>query len=201
MRDINLAYMRIKKKVILKAGKGSLSKTYIGFILCELEKIGYIISIDIIYLLKTLSIQEANNFFKNLINNLKIIKGGHIDTDNFNLKPDIIMNKNVDDFYQRKVDLVIKSFLKGEDLNLEIIDLGSEEEFKESFMEMMMSKVYLNKMDKMDLEWFVLKYNNYILDLLSEKFFLMENFAYVIFLILKYSYIKNNILEQICSNL
>ncbi|MCW7480013.1 hypothetical protein [Leptospira kanakyensis] len=79
---MNNIYLRRKKKIIIQRKNNQLEDVYISTLLKNVENLGYTFSAEIIEILRTYSVDEIEEFYREIIGNLKQLLGDHV-----NFKP------------------------------------------------------------------------------------------------------------------
>lgn len=196
----NEIYVRRKQKIFLPVRKQNqqdvVDIVLLASFLKNIEKLGAMFSLPLIEDLKQRSSAEIINLNKELLNSLKRGLGAHVFYrpmyPNF---PSQVMNMNTATLYFNAIlhyltagqwlpettKLQNKKLL--EPIQPRIINLGSEQEFLQLFINLMSAKTSLSETDKKDLEWFFYHYPkalNYLPDEIPHK----ENMAYICSLII-----------------
>ena len=161
---LNEIFIRRRKKVFIESGSDVLSDAYIATVLKNLSDIGYTLSEDVISVLRTFSVQELVDFYEDVVTSLKKLKGA-----NFTFKP-MYPNfpKQVMNMHEAQLYLnAITHYLTGEipeypkdarvplldDVELEVIDLGTKEEFADVVGKILTSRTSISETDKADLDF------------------------------------------------
>jgi stress response protein SCP2 len=222
----NEILLRRRNKVLIMKGQDRLPEVYIASMLKNLESLGFTFSSQLIEVLRTLSIKEVTNFYKDTLKIIKEMLGGHVYHKpmypNF---PKQVMNMDQAELY---INAIIHYVTYGQLLpkyekearkslidnhKLKIIGLGSNEELMNIFINLLNSKTSLSETDKKDIAWFFVECPEKIINLLPTEIPLKENATYVSYLLLKHiegseeileKYLKTNletIEEYICQNI
>lgn len=191
----NEIYLRRANKVVVKKGENNLDPIYIASVLKNVEALGYTFSEKLIKRLRTLSVNEITDFNKEIITNLKELTGAK---NSFNPMypnfPKQVMEADVAELYVNAIlhylgDLfgvrIMPEYEKEERLalldrvDLKVIDLGSEQDFKKIAKNLMGSKTSTSETDKKDIEWFIKKYSNRLDTIMPDDIPHKENLAFV----------------------
>lgn len=192
----NSIYLRRKSKVFLEKGKNELAESYIFNLLKNIESLGYSLSTELIECVLSLSESKFKNFYKQLIHDLNEMKGSHVEYKpmypNF---PDQVIDASHEELYENSYwhyvgdwlgtrflpDYEIKPREKlNDEIKLEIIELGSKEEFNAIFTNLLSAKSSISEQDRENLEWFIKNYNTGIFKYVPNEIPLKENAAFFI---------------------
>lgn len=194
----NEIFIRRRQKILLADGNNNdpAIERYIATLLKNLEAVGFSLSLPIINILKTYSIEQLRNFYQQIITHLKQSVGAHVQYQpmypNF---PKQVMDADSAVLY---FNAIIHYLTEGKwlpsyqannraklyNINLKIIELGTEQEFKTIFINLIQAKTSLSTTDKEDLNWFINSYPNAI-SYLPKSFPHKENMAAIIAAIIK----------------
>lgn len=197
----NSIYLKRKSKVFLEKGKNELTESYIFNLLKNIESLGYSLSTELIECVLSLSETKFKSFYKQLIHDLNEMKGNHVEYKpmypNF---PEQVIEASHEELYVNAYwhyigdwlgtrflpDYEIKPREKLKDeIKLEIIELGSKEEFNAIFTNLLSAKSSISEQDREDLEWFIKNYNTGIFKYVPNEIPLKENAAFFIASLLK----------------
>ncbi len=171
MLDMNTMYLRRKNKVIVKAGHGEVSIVQLATMLKNLEDLGYTLSEELLERLSTVSLKRLEEFYNQTVTDLKAMVGAHVQHKpmypNF---PQQVMDMSDAELYfnamihyfgtwigvrimpitdiEDRAEIVEKTKLK-------VINLGSRDDFKSIFTNLVSSNTSLSKTDKEDVNWFI----------------------------------------------
>lgn len=189
----NEIFIRRKQKILLDNSNNSdpTIEQYIATILKNLETLGFSLSLPIINILKTYSIEQLRTFYQQLIKHLKQSIGAHVqykpmypnfpkqvmDTDSAVLYFNAIIHYLTEGKWLPSYQAHDRARLF--DIKLQVIELGAEQEFKALFINLMQAKTSLSETDKEDLNWFINNYPN-ALSYLPESIPHKENIATII---------------------
>ena len=191
----NTIYLRRKNKIILESGENTLSLEYIGALLKNIESLGYTFSSELLDIISTLSLKDMTVFYNKIIKDLKQMVGANVKYKpmypNF---PSQVMNMSETELYFNAmmhyfgdwVGLRILPKSKKEkreelkdEINLKIINLGTEEDFNSIFKNLVSAKTSISETDKEDISWFIRKYKNSVLDMMPNDIPFKENIALI----------------------
>lgn len=208
----NQIYIRRKNKIIIDHKKDKLDDVYISTLLKNVENLGYTFSEEVIEVLKTYSIKEIEEFYKNIVDDLTKILGAHVKFQpmypNF---PQQVMEADESELYTNawfhylgdwigarimpKYKKKRRESLK-DDVKLKVITLGDIEDFNLIFTRLIGSKTSIPEIDKKDIEWFVKYYQNNISKLFPKEILLKENIAFLGATLTRYTDIFENFLKE-----
>jgi hypothetical protein len=194
----NSIFLRRRNKVILQAGTENNSVAYTGTLLKNLENLGYTLSKDLIAVINTQSKEELKKTYLFLIKDLKSMLGANVEYDpiypNF---PDQLMKLSNAELYVNAIihylTLWLPSYEKEErpllvdDIKLKVIQLGTEDEFKNIISNLISANSSLSETDKADIEWAINAYSANLSDILPESIPQKETIAFIAAAILKVS--------------
>lgn len=205
----NEILLRRRNKVLLIKGQDRLPEVYIASMMKNLESLGFTFSSQLIEVLRTLSIKEVTNFYKDTLKIIKEMLGAHVYHKpmypNF---PKQVMHMDQAELY---INAIIHYVTYGQLLpkyekeerkplidnhKLRVIGLGSNDEFLNIFINLLNSKTSLSETDKKDIAWFFVEYPEKIIALLPPEIPLKENAAYVSYLLLKHVEGSEEILKK-----
>ncbi|MBP6731590.1 MAG: TerD family protein [Chitinophagales bacterium] len=189
----NSIYLRRAGKLFLVKESNSLDRVYIAALLKNIEKLGYILSPELIEVVSTFSMPTLSSFYQGLVADLKLLVGAHVRFDpmypNF---PQQVIDTPEDELYlnaavhylgdwigARILPLYNKIARPGlEDVVvLKVIELGCPEDFENILVKLLAAKTSITDTDKLDVEWFVFTYKNSLTSRLPTVIPLKENVA------------------------
>jgi stress response protein SCP2 len=188
-------YIVRKGKVYLPEGVSILPEKYIVSMLKNIESLGFGLTKALAERIRTLSYDELQQFYTNLLADLKSIVG-YMDPGKFMYPnfPQQVIEAPADELYANallhylgdEVGLRIvpqyetnaREALR-DPVQLRIIGLGTQEEFDHLFTELLQAKSSLSSLDKFHISWFVANYGNEIERLIPETIPQKETIAYV----------------------
>jgi hypothetical protein len=214
MNQINNAiYLRRRSKIGLRESVSApaLPLNYIASVLKNIEALGFTFSESLIHVCRTLSLEQLSELYQELLVDLQKAKGAHRRHQpmypNF---PDQVMEMSEGELYLNAiVHYVTAGRLRPltateerppllEVVELQVIDLGTQEEFLRLFGQIVSSNTSLSEQDKEDLRWFVATYGSDITGLLPEAIPQKENMAFVVGLLIEYVHDATDIVSRFC---
>ena len=205
----NTIYLRRRSKVALPSlsQSGSVELLPINVVATasvNLETLGYILSDELLQACRKLSQDEFSAFYRNLADTLKRLKGAHQAFKpmypNF---PEQVMGMDETELY---LNALIHYWTAGQvvpfvevkkraslplmpatTLKLQVIGLGTGEEFRQLFTKLVGSNASLSEQDKEDVAWFVKAYGQDIERLLPEVIPQKETIATLAALLFKHA--------------
>lgn len=197
----NSIYIRRKNKLYLDKGENSLPEDYIFNLLKNIESLGYTFSSELIETVKTLSVDNLKEFYKQLISDLKENAGAYVEFNpmypNF---PEQVKEASEQELYSNAFwhylgdwigNRIMPNYEKKErdklkdQIKLKVIGLGNREDFNTIFSRLLNSKTSVSDTDKQDIEWFIKTYNTKVYSLSPTDIPLKENVAFYIGCLLK----------------
>jgi len=191
----NSVLLRRKNKLIIVPKKGELSIRILATILKNLEQLGYTLSKDIIDILKTYPVEEAQNFYEWTVQNLKVLVGANVSYKpmypNF---PKQVMEASDAELFINAIlhyfgDWVGVRIMPEyeveerprllEKTTLKVIGLGTPADLFEIFINLVGAKSSISESDKEDVSWFVNRYPQMLPNILPEEIPHKENLSYV----------------------
>lgn len=171
MMDMNTIYLRRKNKVILDAGNNIVSLEHLATLLKNLDDLGYTLSEELLEIVATLPLKGLVSFYSKTVEDLKVMVGDHVEHNpmypNF---PKQVMNMSEAELYFNAmvhyfgrwmgVRLIPHTDVDNreelaEETKLKIIDLGTREDYKSIFTNLVSSNTSLSETDKEDINWFI----------------------------------------------
>ena len=216
MQDINTIYLRRKNKVIVSSGNDHVFLEHLATLLKNLETLGYTLSNELLEKVSTLSLKDLTSFYLQIVSDLKIMVGSHVVHrpmyPNF---PKQVMDMSETELYFNAMmhyfgdwiglritpvtDVKERERIQSS-IDLKVINLGTKEEFKTIFTNLVASNTSLSDIDKKDVEWFIRVFNDKQRDLISpimpKKIPLRENIALMAGLFIKYDIPVDKMLAQ-----
>lgn len=208
----NSIYLRRKNKVYLTEGANKLPANYIATILKNIDSLGYTFSGKLIERLGTLSEKEITAFYKQLVTDLKEMVGAKVKHEpmypNF---PKQVMEMSESELYFNAMMhyfgdwigvRIMPKYEKEERMplldkvDLKVIDLGSEEEFKGLCRNLIGASTSISASDKEDVAWYVEAYKDTIEELLPNEIPHKENLSYTTGLLLKHTNAGTAVLDK-----
>ena len=187
---MNTIYLRRKTKIIISQGDGQQPQNVVAALLKNLEAFGYTLSKEVVERVETLSDEQLETFYLQLVNDLKTMLGAHRTFKpmypNF---PQQVMEMSQAQLYfnaiihywtglrpvtEKKTRLPLFDSIKPK-----VIELGTIEEFESIFTDICASKTSISVQDSEDLSWFVDHFVDEIVRLLPPEIPVKENRALV----------------------
>jgi hypothetical protein len=192
----NSIFLRRKMKLIVEVGEHQLPDTYLATALKNLEGLGYTFSESLMDRVRTLSVEMFSELYTQLVQDLKRQVGANVHYKpmypNF---PDQVMNADdcmlyinailhylsfqLPDFEEKKRIPLL------DNVNLNVIDLGDQNEFDQMICNLLKSKTSLSQTDKEDIEWVIANYDN-LEPIIPSEIPLKENLAFLAATLLKH---------------
>lgn len=192
----NEIYIRRQNKIILvpvKTKRRNPDKAPLATVLKNIERLGYTFSKDVIEVLSYYSSSKLHKLYKEILPTLKRLKGDHIlHRPMYPDFPSQVMGADEAELYINALlhyfgDWIGVRILPEyevsprpsllENTRLQVIGLGSEEEFKSIFTSLVGANTSISETDKEDLGWFLQFYKERILPSLPERIPQRENLA------------------------
>ncbi|WP_409342853.1 TerD family protein [Paenibacillus sp. MBLB4367] len=189
-------YLRRNRKLIVKPGQHVLPTKYIATAMKNVEYLGFTFSKELMEMVKTMSIEEFAALYRQLVTDLKSLVGANVSFNpmypNF---PEQVMMASEAELYMNAVlhyitlelpeHAVLERLPLLDQDNLQIIDLGSAEDFDQTIRNLIQAKGSISETDKEDIEWVIATYED--LDtVLPNEIPLKENVGFVVSRLLKY---------------
>lgn len=187
---INSIYLRRCRKVYVKDGAASPTLNLIATLQVNIESLGFVLSSSLMERLQSYSTEQMTVFYKQLIKDLRELVGAHRPFNpmypNF---PSQVMEASKAQLYFNSILHYLTNKLPVykkeprpelvEQPLLQIIELGSKEDFEAIFTQLASARTSLSPQDKLDISWFVAQYRNDILRFLPNEIPSKENLAFI----------------------
>lgn len=162
---INTIYLRRANKLIVNRGQGSrrLSEPYLATAMKNIEYLGFTFSHRLMDTVRTLSAQQFEAFYHQLVADLKALVGAHVEYKP--MYPDFpmqVMQEQDAELYLNAIyhylTLDLPEYETAErvplldEANLKVIDLGSKVEFNTMIRRLIEAKVSISKTDREDID-------------------------------------------------
>ena len=192
---MNSIYLRRKTKIVLERGDFAQPEPVVAALLKNLEEFSYTISQELIEIVRTLSTEQLELFYKQLVSDLQNMLGAHRKFKpmypNFPLQvmemseAELYFNAIIHYLTNLRPYTVKKRRGKSEEVAPKIIELGTVADFETIFTQVCASKTSISDQDREDLAWFVAHYGEEIARLLPPEIPSKENIAIVGALLLR----------------
>ena len=213
---MNTTYLRRKNKVVVDSGDGSASLGHLATLLKNLETLGYTLSNELLERVSTLSLKDLTSFYTQTVADLKVMVGAHVVHmpmyPNF---PQQVMDMSEAELYFNAMmhyfgdwvglritpvtDVKEREELQSS-IELKVINLGTREDFKSIFTNLVASNTSLSDTDKVDIETFIRALRDPQRDLITpimpKNIPLRENVAMMAGLFMKYGVPVDEMLAQ-----
>lgn len=196
MKEMNTIYLRRRNKVIVNLNSDNSEKVneqIIATSLVNLESYGYTFSEKLMEELKLLSVEQYIDFYNMITSIIKELVGVDKITEpmypNF---PQQVMEMDEVELYLNAIihyitdGQLVPEYEKKErfpligNYDLTVIDLGSVEDFNTIFTNLVSSKVSISASDKLDISWFLKKFNKeYLKEIMPKEIPFKEILSYV----------------------
>ncbi|WP_282937133.1 TerD family protein [Paenibacillus sp. RC67] len=194
----NIIYLRRASKLMVEPGFSTspLPERYLATAMKNIEYLGFTFSKQLMDTVRTLSIEEFTNLYDQLVADLKTLIGAHV---NYRpMYPDFprqVMLASEAELYINAIlhyitlklpeYEAIDRFPLLDQVNLKVIDLGSEEDFDQMIRQLISAKVSISAADKEDIDWAIAQYEDLEMILPSE-IPLKENVGLVVGALIKH---------------
>jgi hypothetical protein len=209
----NALFLRRRSKISLPPadGRERLPRNYIASMLKNLEALGFTFSEPLIAACQTLSLEQLTALYQELVVALQQAKGAHaLFQPMYPNFPAQVMAMSECELYlnaifhyltvgryfpltERKERLPLL-----DTVDLQIIDLGTQEEFERLFGQIAASNTSLSVQDREDLTWFVQAYGAEIASLLPDAVPQKENMAFVAGLLIAHTDRAQEFVARFC---
>jgi len=213
MNTNNTLFLRRRSKISLPLsdGRDSLPRNYIASMLKNLEALGFTFSAALIEACRALSLAQLTALYQELLVALEKAKGAHqLHKPMYPNFPAQVMEMHACELYinaifhyltsgrylpvtERKARLPLLDTVE-----LNVIDLGTQEEFQGLFGQIAAANTSLSEQDKEDLTWFVQTYGDEIAALLPDAIPQKENMAFVAGLLIAHTDRAQEFIRTFC---
>ena len=162
---INTVYLRRANKLIVNQGQGPelLPATYLATAMKNIEHLGYMFSHQLMRAVRTLSREQFEAFYHQLVSDLRVLTGAHVDyKPMYPGFPMQVMEQDDAELYLNAMyhyltlDLPVYGDADRPPLlderKLKIIDLGSKAEFYHIIRQLIQARVSISETDKRDID-------------------------------------------------
>jgi len=187
---LNGIYLRRKNKLLLENGSGKSSRRLVATVAKNIQSLGCIFDSKILDILGTYSETELELFYKDVVTDLKQLKGAHVQYEPMypNFPKQVMEASEVELFlnaiiHYLSLGTILPEYEKEERLPLyeltrcQKIELGNKEDFATIFKNLLQSPTSLSATDQDDLSWFAK--NNPLVSILPDKIPSKETLALV----------------------
>jgi hypothetical protein len=189
-------YLRRLGKLVVPLGESVLPDKFIATAMKNIEYLGYTFSEQLIRIFRTLSIEEFTSIYDKLVEDLKTIVGAHvIFKPMYPHFPQQVMLVSDAELYINAIlhyitlalpeYEAIERFPLLDQVNLKVIDAGSEEELYQSIRNLIQANGSISESDKEDIEWAIENVGD-LSSIMPEEIPSKENVGFVIGALLKY---------------
>lgn len=162
---INTIYLRRANKVIVNRGQGSnrISEAYLATAMKNIEYLGFTFSHHLMGTVRTLSKEQFEAFYSQLVADLRVMVGAHVEYKP--MYPDFpvqVMEQSDAELYLNAIyhylTLDLPEYKAAgriplmDNINLKVIDLGSKAEFHTMIRQLIEAKVSISATDKEDID-------------------------------------------------
>ncbi|NOU99407.1 TerD family protein [Paenibacillus planticolens] len=192
----NTIYLRRNRKLIVHPGHSRLPLTYMATAMKNIEYLGFTFSKELMEVLQTLSIEMFTELYHQLAKDLKSIVGANVIFKP--MYPDFpkqVMLASTAELYinamchyltfQLPEHVALDRFPLLDQVDLEVIDLGSSEDFDRVIRNLIEAKGSISESDREDIEW-VISTSDDLSTVLPDEIPMKENVGFVIGALLKY---------------
>lgn len=192
----NVIYLRRSRKLIVEPGQHLLPSKYIATAMKNIEYLGFTFSEPLMGVLKTLSVEQLTALYDQLVADLKSLVGANV-----SFKPmypgfprQVMLASEAELYINAILHYLtlglpeyeaLKRFPLFDQVDLKIIDLGSEDDFHQSIRCLVQAKVSISDSDKEDIEWLLATCDD-LETVLPDEIPLKENVGFVVGTLLKY---------------
>jgi len=203
----NEIYLQKHRKVIVNAGLGKLDDAMVATVMRNIESLGFVFSEPLFMRLKTLSLDQLENFYLEIVPYLKKMVGAHVRHrpmyPNF---PKQVLEMSECELYMNAMVHYWSAFLQDvgvientvlpeyevkerapllEKHPLKMIGLGDTKDFYNIFTQLAASKSSISEYDKSVLAWFIETYPETIVGFLPDAIPFKEQLCYLAALFIK----------------
>jgi hypothetical protein len=209
----NTIYLRRRSRLCLPATSGDacLPLNYIASVLKNIEALGFTFSEALIQACQNLSLEQLTALYQSLIVDLRRAKGAHrqhrpmypnfpaqvMEMSECELYINAIVHYLTDGRYLPVTEIKERLPLL-DNAELQVIDLGTQEDFERLFGQISASNASLSEQDREDLAWFIQTYGSEIARLLPDAIPQKENMAFVAGLLLQHTASATEFVSRFC---
>lgn len=185
---MNAIYLRRRLKVVLPTESGTTGTEVIATLQKNIQTLGFLLSPEICQNLEKRPLTKVDCFYQNLVASLREMTGAHREFQPMypNFPAEVMEMQEAELYWNALVHywthLLVPVDKREreplfEDTPLQVIHLGTREEFEGIFTRLAAAKASLSAEDKKDVVWFVSHYRDDIARLLPAKISSKENLA------------------------
>ncbi|MFX3631761.1 MAG: cytoplasmic protein [Candidatus Pristimantibacillus sp.] len=197
---MNTIYLRRVNKLIVNQGNGQdqLPEVFLATALNNIEYLGFTFSHSLIRVVRTLSKEQFEAFYHQLITDLRVLVGAHVDYQPmYPAFPMQVMQEDDAELYLNAIyhyltwelpeyESVVRAPLLDK-VNLKVIDLGSKEGLHKMVQQLIQAKGSISSTDKEDIDAAIQYANSDELDdILPNEIVFKENVGFVVASLLKH---------------
>jgi hypothetical protein len=204
---MNSIYLRRRRKVYVKEGGDRLPLNYLATLQKNIEGLGFVLSERLCVRLQTLPVPKLDSFYKSLVHDLRELLGAHREFRPFYPNfPEQVLELSEAQLYW---NAVLHYLTHGrpptekkarpaldERPALNVIELGTKEEFEAICTQLAASRTSLSQQDKLDLAWFVAQYRDDVARLLPPDVPIKENLAFLGAQLLRHTSLAEKLLGE-----
>lgn len=188
---MNTIYLRKRSKVLIPHETGTTPKNVLATIQKNTENLGFLLSEEVINELANRDQAKVEQFYKNLIKDLRELVGVHrVFKPMYPNFPSQVMKMSEAELYFNAInhywtlDRIPSTKAERpkltEEVTYRIIHLGTRDDFESLFTTLLRSKSPFTPQDKLDIKWFISQYRERIAPLLPNEIPTKENVAIVV---------------------
>ena len=186
-------YLRRRSRVLAQSGDATLPPAYLATLYKELEPLGFTLSPALDACLSTWEAKSFEAFYKSLLKSVRELKGAHhVWRPLYPNFPDEVVQARAADLFlnavrhyasfgqwrpDEKAARSVGAAEAARRVNLRTIDLGTQEDFLNIFVQLAGARSSLSQQDKDDADWFVRQYGGKVYGWMPEQFVSKENLA------------------------
>lgn len=203
----NVIYLRRESKLIVEPGSGSslLPERYLATAMKNIEYLGFTFSKQLMNTVRTLSVEEFVGLYDQLIADLKTLIGAHVNYSPMypNFPQQVMLASDAELYINAILHYItlelpeyeaIDRFPLLDQVNLRVIDLGSEADFDQMIRQLIQAKVSISAADKEDIDWAIAHYED-LETILPQEIPLKENVGLVVGALMKHGRANVNLVS------
>ncbi|WP_138754080.1 TerD family protein [Paenibacillus sinopodophylli] len=193
---MNTIYLRRNNKLVVEHGDHILPDIYLATAMKNIEYLGFTFSTKLMDTLRTLSIDQFLAFYNELVTNLKAMIGANVVYKPMypNFPRQVMLASEAELYINAIIHYItlalpayeaIERFPLLDQVDLKVIDRGSEKEWEQSIRQLMQANVSISAADRVAIEW-VIANSLRLSEILPDEIPLKENVGFVAATLLKY---------------